>query len=184
MMENGLFCWEIAGFIFVIVTGTLLHFVYNWTGQNRLAGIFSPVNESTWEHLKLLFYPTLLYSIVEYFVIGNRFPNFIAAKTLGITVGMLVIVAVFYTYTGIVGQHYLWADILTFVLGVASTYAYSWRTIHQADAGMIPQFTAILITLVLLACFAIFSFYPPHIPLFLDPVSKGYGVSGKNLSQK
>ena len=183
-MENGLFCWELAGFIFVIVTGTLLHFVYHWTGQNRIAGLLSPVNESTWEHLKLLFMPALFYSIVEYFAIGNHFPNFIAAKVLGIVFGLLVIVAVFYTYTGIVGRHFLWADILTFVLGVAAAYAYSWRTVHQANAGMISQFAALLILLVLAACFLIFTFYPPHIPLFLDPVFHVYGVTDKNLSRQ
>ena len=183
-MENGLFCWEISGLVFVIVAGTILHFVYDWTGQNRLAGLFSPVNESTWEHLKLLFVPMLLYSIVEYFAIGNQFPNFIAAKTLGLVFGLLAIVAIFYTYTGIVGQHFLWADILTFILGVAVAYTYSWRAIHQADAGMTSQFVAIMIVLVLVACFIIFTFYPPHIPLFLDPVTKIYGVSGKNLSHQ
>ena len=183
-MVNELFCWELSGFIFVIVAGTILHFVYHWTGQNRIAGLFSPVNESTWEHLKLLFMPMLLYSIVEYFAIGKYFSNFIAAKVLGIVFGLLVIVAVFYTYTGIVGRHFLWADILTFVLGVAAAYAYGWRTIHQADAGMIPQFAALLIALVLAACFAIFTFYPPHIPLFLDPVFQGYGVPDKNLSRR
>ena len=176
-MENGLFWWELAGFLFVVVAGTILHFVYNWTGKNRIAAIFSPVNESTWEHLKLLFVPMLLYSIVEYFGIGSRYPNFIGAKTLGIVFGMLAIVAIFYTYTGIVGRHFLWADILTFVLGVAVAYAYSWRTIHQADAGAVPQLVTILIALVLIACFAIFTFYPPRIPLFWDPVDKGYGVS-------
>ena len=183
MMENGLFSWELSGFISVIVTGTILHFMYNWTGQNRIAGFFSPVNESTWEHLKLLFMPMLLYSIVEYFAIGNYFSNFIGAKTLGIVLGLLVIVVVFYTYTGIVGQHFLWVDILTFVLGAAVAYAYSWRTIHQANVGLIPQFVAILIVLVLIACFAIFTFYPPHIPLFLDPVFNVYGVSDKNLTR-
>lgn len=183
-MENGLFCWEIAGFIFVIVTGTILHFVYNWTGQNRIAGIFSPVNESTWEHLKLLFFPTLLYVIVEYFAVGFHFPNFIAAKVLGIVLGLAVIVVVFYTYTGIVGRHFLWADILTFVLGVAASSLYSWRTVHQVDAGIIPQFVAILIFLVLTACFVLCTFYPPHISLFLDPVLKGYGMPGKKSSQQ
>jgi hypothetical protein len=184
MMENGLFCWELSGFIFVIIIGTILHFVYHWTGQNRIAGLFSPVNESTWEHLKLLFMPMLLFSIVEYFAIGNRFPNFIEAKALGIVFGLLVIVVVFYTYTGIVGQHFLWADILTFVLGVAAAYAYGWRNIHRVNAGSSSQFAALLILLVLVACFAIFTFYPPHIPFFLDPVSKGYGVPEKDLSRR
>ncbi|MCH4239771.1 MAG: DUF6512 family protein [Oscillospiraceae bacterium] len=183
-MENGLFYWEIAGFIFVIIAGTILHFVYHWTGQNCIAGLFSPVNESTWEHLKLLFIPMLLYSIVEYFVIGDHFSNFLAAKILGIVFGLLTIVVFFYTYTGIVGKHFLWVDILTFILGVVVAYVYSWRAIHQANAGMTSQFVAIIVAFLLVVCFAIFTFYPPHISLFLDPIYKGYGVSGKNISHQ
>lgn len=183
-MENELAYWEISGLIFVIIVGTILHFVYDWTEQNRIIGILSPVNESTWEHLKLLFVPMLLFSIVEYFAVGKNYPNFIVAKTLGIVLGMLAILVVFYTYTGIVGQNFLWADILTFILGVAVAYAYSWQIINKADVGMSSQIVAILIALVLVACFTIFTFFPPHIPLFLDPVSKDYGVSSKAFSHQ
>jgi len=183
-MENELACWEISGLISVIIMGTILHFVYDWTGQNRIVGIFSPVNESTWEHLKLLFVPMLFYSTVEYFAVGKNIPNFFVAKILAIVLGMVVIVAVFYTYTGIVGKHFLWADILTFILGVAVAYAYSWKIMKKADVGTRPQLVAIMIALVLVACFAVFTFNPPHIPLFLDPVSKNYGVSAKALSRQ
>lgn len=42
-------------FIFISVLGVLLHFTYEWAGDNAVVGLFSAVNESTWEHLKLLF---------------------------------------------------------------------------------------------------------------------------------
>lgn len=42
----------IAEFIFIAIVGTLLHFVYDWSGQNPAVGIIAPVSESTWEHLK------------------------------------------------------------------------------------------------------------------------------------
>ena len=182
-MENKIFCWEIVGFIFVVIAGTILHFVYDWTGHNRIVGIFSPVNESTWEHLKLLFVPMLLYSIVECFAVGKNYPNFIAAKSVGIILGMLVIVIVFYTYTGIIGEHFLWADILTFIFGVAVAYKYSWRIINRADIGAKANFVGIVLVLFFAACFAIFTFIPPHIELFLDPATKEYGVSNDTLSQ-
>lgn len=109
-MLNSLASWEIAGFIFVVVVGTLLHFVYHWSGNAPIVGIISPVNESTWEHLKLLFVPMLLFSIIEYFAVGKAFPGFIAAKAFGILLGMLVILAIFYTYTGIIGKNYWWGE--------------------------------------------------------------------------
>jgi hypothetical protein len=100
-------CWELAGVGFVILLGILLHFVYKCTKQNKIIGLFSPVNESVWEHLKLLFVPMLLYSTIEYFTVGYRFPNFIAGKMIGIVYGMLIILMTVYTYSGMIGRHFL-----------------------------------------------------------------------------
>ena len=51
----------VTGFLFVGILGTLFHFVYDWCRLARLIGLFVPVNESTWEHMKLLFIPMLIY---------------------------------------------------------------------------------------------------------------------------
>lgn len=181
-MLNSLARWEIAGFLFVVVFGSLLHFVYRWSGNNLIVGMISPVNESTWEHLKLLFVPMLLFSAVEYFVVGKAAPDFIAAKSLGILFGMVAIVALFYTYTGIIGEHYLWADILTFVIGVAIAYLYSWKIISKSQAHRNLDWAGFLLVIVTIG-FLVFTFSPPKIPLFLDPVSKGYGISKRKHIQ-
>ncbi len=175
-MPTSLAHWELAGFLFVVVFGSLLHFVYRWSGSNRIVGMISPVNESTWEHLKLLFVPMFLFSIVEYFVVGKTAPNYIPAKSLGILFGMLAIVALFYTYTGMIGEHYLWADILTFVVGVAVAYLYSWKVINRYPTRSDLGWSGFL-SVIILICFLVFTFFPPKIPLFFDPVSKGYGIS-------
>ncbi len=176
-MGNELACWELVGFIFVTVFGSLLHFVYHWSGNNRVVGLFAPINESTWEHLKLLVFPIVLYSIAEYLALGKNYPNFIPAKALGVLLGMLAIVAIFYTYTGMLGRHYLWADILTFILGVAAAYAYSWKIINKQPIGTSAQAAGFLIVLILILSFAVFTLYPPHIAMFLDPVTNCYGTA-------
>ncbi len=178
VLLNKLIGWEITGFIFVVIIGSLLHFVYNWTGNNRIAGIFSPINESTWEHLKLLFVPMLLFSAFEYFNVGKNYPNFILAKSIGIVLGLITIIITFYTYTGIIGKHFLCADILTFIFGVAVAFTYSWQAIHHIQINIQNQFAGIILILTLAVSFLLFTFYPPHIALFLDPVTKGYGISG------
>lgn len=53
----------IIGILFVLVTGTLSHFLYDWSGRLPVVGLFAPVNESVWEHMKLLFFPMLLYAL-------------------------------------------------------------------------------------------------------------------------
>ncbi len=53
----------LMGTVFVTVAGIISHFVYEWSGNNSLIGLFFPVNELTWEHMKLVFFPMLIYSL-------------------------------------------------------------------------------------------------------------------------
>ena len=93
--------YQIFSVIFTFAIGTLLHFTYKLSGENNLVAIFSTVNESTWEHLKLLFFPMLLTIIIGYFYIGKDVPNFLCSKTIGILVSMAFTIIFFYTYTSI-----------------------------------------------------------------------------------
>lgn len=175
-MKNRFFNWEVAGFLFVIIFGSLLHFVFQWSGENQIVGIFSPVNESTWEHLKMLFVSMLFFSVVEYFSIGKNFPNFIAAKSFGILLGILVVPIVFYTYTGIIGKRFLWADILTFILGAAAASVYAYRMVSKEKTNSRYNFVGLALLLLFSALFVLFTFSPPRINLFLDPVTQTYGI--------
>lgn len=168
--------WHIAGIIFTLILGTLLHFTYAWSGENAIVGLFSAVNESTWEHLKLLFTPMFLFAVFEYFTYGKQIPNFIPVKFLSILLGMITIVLSFYTYVGVIGQNFLWADIGTFILGVLVAYWFSYKllqTNYFSSPGAI-QIAKIGI-MVLLFCVIVFTFQPPHIALFQDPLLGTYG---------
>ena len=69
-MQKRLLRWELIGFAFTGAVGTLLHFVYEWTGGNPLIAAFCAVNESTWEHMKLLAVPWLVWTVVT--IAANR----------------------------------------------------------------------------------------------------------------
>ena len=104
--------YQIASAIFVCIAGTLLHFTYEFFGENNFVALFSAVNESVWEHLKLLFFPLLLTTILGYIYMGKNIPNFLCSKALGIIISMLFIIIFFYTYTGIIGKSILFIDIV------------------------------------------------------------------------
>ncbi len=55
--------FTMGGILFVLITGSLAHFLYDWSGNNLIIGLFSPVSESIWEHMKLIFFPMLIYSL-------------------------------------------------------------------------------------------------------------------------
>ena len=111
----------LSGILFTISAGTALHFLFDWSGRLILAALIAPVNESVWEHLKLLFFPFLLFSALEA-LIRRPGPAFYAAGTCGILAGLASIPVLFYTFTGVTGIHALWADILIFLISVVLTF--------------------------------------------------------------
>ena len=88
--------FEIISGILIMIFGTLLHFTFEWSNNNLLIGTFSAINESTWEHLKLLFFPMLITTIIGYFIKGKEIPNYLCSKVLGIIFSMCFIVIFFY----------------------------------------------------------------------------------------
>ena len=108
--------WEFYGFLFVAALGTLGHFLYDISGQNMLVGKFFPVNESIWEHLKLLFFPYVIFSVAEWFCVGKGFKGFAFSKLIGVLSGMLFTVVFYYAYSGILGKNIDFVNILIFFL--------------------------------------------------------------------
>lgn len=176
-MKRELRRWEIIGFFVAAGVGTLLHFVYDWTGGSRAAAAFSAVNESTWEHMKLLFIPFLVFTVAEFVVFSDAFRNFFAVKAASILLGLAAIPALFYTLTGMLGKLPSWVDMSIFFLADALTYFISWRwlTGGRLRGGAMQLAGFIMLWLVLFA-FVWCTYRPPHLPLFLDPVSGCYGL--------
>ena len=104
------------GILWTLVLGTLSHFFYQWSHENMLVGLFSPVNESVWEHLKLLFFPALTYMFIEQKAMGKAMPGLLGKNLLGLFAGLLVMPLLFYGYTAFSGKSILWVDIGIFPL--------------------------------------------------------------------
>ena len=169
---------EGIGFIAVGITGTLLHFVYEWSGENRIVALFSPVNESPWEHLKLLFFPFILYAIFEAIKLSDEKFNISFAKLIGITAGMLITLSVFYVVRGVLGRTIDAVNIASFFIGIGAAFIISYNIINKSvGRGFVNGIsTALLIIIALM--FIFFTLYPIKIPLFIDPTNNTYGING------
>lgn len=157
------------GIIFTLTVGTLLHFFYEWSGQNPFAALFSPVNESVWEHFKLLFFPVFVYTLFEILVLFKASGSFLTARLISVCLGMFFIAASYFTYTGITGRHFLWVDILIFILSVLFTFCVSRFFEVRCPSLHLPLLANYAFLLLLIICFFSFTFYPPDLPLFLPP---------------
>lgn len=167
-MHKKLLLYTILGILFTSILGTLSHFVYEWSGNNFWAGLFTPVNESTWEHMKLLFFPMLLYSIFEGIRLRHMYPCICSANALGILLGTFAIPVIFYTYTGILGTHYLFLDIGTFLCSVIIGFVCSYLVTVNCRC---KKYSTVLyaIVLLVLAGFLLFTVYPPELGIFVSP---------------
>lgn len=169
--------WHIAGAVFTIVLGTLNHFFYDWSGSNPLIAPFSPINESTWEHLKLLVTPVILFSVIEYFAYGKLYPGFIPSRVFSLLCGMAAIVILFYSYTAVIGRDILWVDISIFLIAVILCWSISYTCIQNGRfASLQFQFTARIVLAFLLVAFLLFTVQPPQFFLFQDPITGQYGL--------
>lgn len=158
---------EVISTIFIMISGVILHFVYEWSGNNILVGILTPINESVWEHLKLLFFPMLVTLIIGYFYEGKDYENYICAKTLGIISSMIFIVISFYTYSGIIGTNIDFINIALFFVAVLLGQYISYKNIFSNKSCNLKTATTFLIVVALL--FVYFTFSPPNIGLFKAP---------------
>ena len=171
--------WELAGIIFIIILGGLLHFVFDWSGQWRPLALIAAVNESVWEHLKLGFWPALVYALVEYRYFGRLASNFLVAKTVGICLIPITIVVLFYSYTAVM-EDTLVADLLIFVLAVVIGQLTAYRLLLLQPFPGRYHILALVAMVCLIAAFGLLTFYPPRLPLFRDPVGGGYGIAEEN----
>jgi hypothetical protein len=167
--------YELIGMVFIIILGSLLHFTFGWSGSQTIVGVFSAVNESVWEHLKLAFWPSLLFMLIEYPLLKKAANNFALAKTIGVYLMIAIIPAVFYSYTAITGKSIFAIDISTFVIAVTIGQLSSYRLLTYRK---LPEdFRISLVALIVLGlAFVLFTFYPPQLLIFRDPVTGGYGI--------
>ena len=123
--------------LLTLLLGNLLHFVYDWTGQASWAAYISAVNESTWEHMKLLAVPWILWTAVT--ILIERRADCAAPRAAGLLTGLILIPALFYTYTGICGKS---VDVVNVLIFQAAVLA-AWLVLARYHAVAQNQFGGI-----------------------------------------
>jgi hypothetical protein len=171
-----IFFYELAGIVFIIVFGSILHFTFEWSGNQAIVGAFSAVNESVWEHLKLGFWPAMVFALIEYRYLKKLTDNFLFAKTVGIYLIPIIITILFYSYTAILGESILIIDILTFVIAVIVGQLVSYRLLTWKSLPYNLKMISLTALILLGLAFVLFTFYPPQLAMFQDPITGEYGI--------
>ncbi len=175
ILKASLKLWQIGGFIFTGICGVLLHFLYDWTDKSIIVAPFSAVNESIWEHMKLLFFPMFVFGMIEYKFIGNSFDGFWCAKLVGSITGLLIIPIFYYTYTGVFGVNKDWFNIVIFFIAAFTAYLVEY-IFFKNNLFCKLTVTSFAVLCLIAVTFVVLTFYPPEIPLFKDMTTGEYGI--------
>ena len=175
-MQRRIWKWAMLGIPFIVLAGSALHFAFAWSGDSRALALIAAVNESVWEHLKLAFWPSIAWSLLEYARLRPDARSFWSAKGYALLVAPLAIVTIFYSYTSWLGRNVLALDIATFIVAIALGQLASARLL---SAG-IKMASVRTIGLALLVCqfgaYATFTYAPPPFALFEDARSGTRGL--------
>lgn len=178
-MKNKLLLWEIGGFLFIGLVGASLHFTYELSDfSSTVVAYFSAVNESTWEHLKMTFFPGLVFALVEYTYVRDKVNNYLIAKTASLFIMPLVIVIGWYIYAPAVGRSIYPVDLVLFYIAVFTGQFVSYKLLTRPPMEQKFNNYAIGLFLALFLAFSTFTFYPPRIFLFENFDLKNTGQYG------
>lgn len=172
--------WIILGIPVLFIIGSLMHFAYDWSGESTIVGIFAPVNESVWEHLKMTFWPMLIWWFADYLILTKRSTisaaQWFVSCSVAEIVCTLVILSFYYTYTGAFGIESLILDIFSLFLGIVAGQLIALNVYKYAKHAkyFFPYSIAILVLMAL--AFTVFTFYSPQIPIFMDSTTGEYGI--------
>lgn len=178
-MKNKLLAWEVGSFVFIGLVGASLHFTFELSNFSSLVvAYFSAVNESTWEHLKMVFFPGLLFALIEYTYVREQVNNYIIAKTASLFVMPLIITVGWYIYAPLLGRSFYPMDLFLFYLAVFIGQIVSYKLLtHPPLEKQYTQY-AIGVFAALFIAFSMFTFFPPTIFLFEHLDLKNTGLYG------
>ena len=174
--------------VIIFTFGSLAHFLYDLSHENKILGLFTAVNESTWEHIKIAITPTIIWSLVDGYLFGDN-PNYFTAKLASLLILTFFIPFVFYSYTRITKKPVLIIDILTFLAAITLAQV-SFFTI--INIGVVPYWVTYLsavMTFIFFGAYMTLTLMPLKQIIFKDPVTHQYGFRAhrnflKSLNKK
>lgn len=168
-MKQSLSIWQFGGFVFTTLVGSILHFLFDWTNESSLVAPFSAINESTWEHMKLIYFPMLIFALFQ-----SRFfyeyKNFWCIKLIGIITALILIPMLFYTYNGALGKSSHFVNIGIFFVTAAISFILEWHLFKNTTLTCKRPWLPLIIICLIGLLFVVFTYSPPKIPLFNDPL--------------
>lgn len=172
---------KIFGIFIIFVLSVVCHFLYNLV-PNGLFSVLFPVNESIWEHMKLIVTPTLIFCFFEYYIYKRNnisFNNFLLSYGISIIAGIIIYLIIYLPIDYLLSHSALIAISLLFIvfiiIQITSYYIMNYKQIRYGNL------IGIVMIIGLYLMFGYLTYNPIESDLFFDTQKKIYGISKKRI---
>jgi hypothetical protein len=161
----------------LFLVGTIFHFLYDFSNNNIFIGMFTPVNESVWEHCKMVVIPIVSFYLIYYILNKNNLDKdkWFLSCLVSLVTAIITIPMLYYFYTQAFGTEILIIDILILLLSI--TFGQLLGIHFYNHANQVNSYKSIFLIMIIILIFIIFTFNPPKLPLFIDPITNSYGIN-------
>lgn len=163
----------------VFILSFFSHFVYD-AFPNSFFSLLFPVNESIWEHMKLIITPVLIYGIIEYIIYKRKkitYNNFLFSYSIAIVIGIIIYLIIYLPIHYMFGHNLLFSIALLFIIFILIEFI-SYKIMKYKEIKH-SNLIGTLIILLMYFLFGVLTYYPPKIDLFYDTQSKSYGIKNR-----
>ena len=169
-----MFWFCLLGFFGIVIVGIVGHFVYNALCRNKWVAWGVPVNESTWEHLKLAVMPMMVWYLIGLLSVNAK--NYSFGVFVAIVLACILITVIFYTYTGYTKRPILAVDICAYIVAVALSCHTAYNIFQAEPLPPIFNLMGVFGIVIIFICFVTFTYFTPKYFLFKDPITQKYGL--------
>jgi hypothetical protein len=176
MKQRNFLKWELNGIWVIFLLGSLFHFMFDFTGSHPAAGAFFPVNESVFEHLKLNYWPAIIWWAISYRFLKANTGNFLVSRAAALLIMPAVTLILFYGYTSLTNWENVFVDIFIFLLSVAAGQMAGYWLLNRKPLPLWLAAFSVIVIIMLGAAYVFFTYYPPYLRIFMDTNTHSYGI--------
>ena len=162
--------------VLTFLLGFLVHNLYNWI-PNPITSIF-PVNESLYEHMKLIYLSPIISSIILYFYF-KKFKDFKVNNLLfGLITSTIFNIIIFYLlYLPLYNMYgsIMWMTLVIYLISIVLSQYLYFLIIEMNNNTKLNIFSSIMLILIMIIL-TYFTYNPIKTDFFKDPTNNSYGI--------
>jgi len=160
----------------------LCHFAFD-TFPCIFSSIIFPVNESIWEHMKILFTSTILYGIIDYMLLKKNkidFNNFSLQLFTSAFSAIIIFLIIFLPIYNLIGENLPVTLVIMFITYAICQYI-SFKILKLKEYKIL-NILSIIAIIIMYIIFGYFTYYPIENDFFIDPTNKTYGITKNDVN--